>query len=186
MKKNPNPQGKGLVPILESLAASRALIPSLPKQINQISSELFTSMFVLHSQFQFKPVVGKPYWLYKLGDRFKLSLISPQEWGSEVFGFFVGECVMQPDITWSLSLDAAAANDESLMDYIQTKQAEFEQALNSAESVDRVLPFYLEGLPFYQRVFASALANSLKNSMILSGIQGLSYDQAQKSLSVNN
>ena len=66
MKKQPNPQGKGLVPILESLAESRALTSIVPKHIEQISSELFTSLFVLHSQFHFKPVVGKHYWLYQL------------------------------------------------------------------------------------------------------------------------
>lgn len=186
MKKQPNPQGKGLVPILESLAESRALVSVVPKHINQISSELFTSMFVLHSRFQFKPVVGKQYWLYQRARQFHLSLVSPQEWGSDSFGLFVGECVLQPDITWSLTLDNAAANNKDLMDYIETKRYDFEQALISAESVDTVLPFYLEGLPFYQRVFASAVANSLKKSMILSGIEGLSYSQVQKCLSANN
>ena len=179
---NPNPQGKGLVPVLESLAQSRALVSVVPKHINQISSELFTSLFVLHSNFQFKPVVAKHYWLYRRNNRFQLSLISPQEWGDEGFGFYVGECVLHKDITWSLTLNEAAANDQSLMRYIESKRQEFEQALSTAESVDNVLPFYLEELPFYQRVFASALANSLKTSMIKSGIQGLSYSQACKCL----
>jgi hypothetical protein len=186
LKKNPNPQGKGLAPVLESLAESRAMIPAVAKQINQISSELFTSMFVLHSQFQFKPVVGKSYWLYQRENQFQLSLISPQEWGNDAFGLFVGECILQPDITWSLSLDDAAAKNEALMAYIKDKKTEFEQAMQSVESVDSVLPFYLEGFPFYQRIFASALANSLKQSMILSGIQGLSYSEAQKCLSTNS
>ena len=57
--KNPNPQGKGLVPVLDSITASRTTVSVPPKHIEQISSELFTSLFVLHSQFQFKPVVGK-------------------------------------------------------------------------------------------------------------------------------
>lgn len=182
MKKQANPQGKGLVPVLESLAQSRALIPVAPKHIQQISSELFTSMFVLHSQFQFKPVVGKKYWLYQRGQRFQLSLISPAEWGVNGFGLYVGECVMQQDITWSLLLDDEAAKDESLMYYIETKRDEFEQAMGSAATIDILLPFYLGELPFYQRVYASALANSLKNSMVKSGIQGLSYSQALKNL----
>ena len=185
MKKQANPQGKGLVPILESLAESRALISVVPKHINQISSELFTSLFVLHSQFQFKPVVDKRYWLYQRKKQFQLSLISPDEWGSNSFGLFVGECVLQQDITWTLTLDNKAANDKALMSYIENKRHEFEQALVIADSVDNVLPFYLEGLPFYQRVYASALANSLKKSMQKSGIQGLSYIQAQKTISAN-
>jgi len=165
LKKQANPQGKGLVPILESLAESRALISVVPKHINQISSELFTSLFVLHSQFQFKPVVGKRYWLYQRGKQFQLSLISPDEWGSTGFGLFVGECVLQQDITWTLTLDNNAAKDKALMSYIENKRHEFEQALVTAESVDNVLPFYLDGLPFYQRVYASALSNSLKQSI---------------------
>ena len=182
MKKQsnlPNPQGKGLVPVLESLANSRALVSVRAKHIDQISSELFTSLFVLHSHFQFKPVVGKSYWLYQRDDHFKLSLISPQEWGGAGFGLFVGKCVLQPDITWTLMLDDMAANDNQLMLLIENKRREFEQALSSVDAIDHILPFYLDGLPFYQRVFASALANSLKGSMVKSGIQGLSYSQAK-------
>ena len=182
----PNPQGKGLVPVLESLAESRSLVSVVPKHIEQISSELFTSLFILHSKFQFKPVVGKHYWLYQCDQNFKLSLISPQEWGRSAFGLFVGECVLQKDITWTLTLDSDAANNQVLMTYIESKRREFEDALVSADSIDTVLPFYLDGLPFYQRVFASALANSLKQSMVMSGIQGLNYTQAQKCLSANN
>ena len=183
MNKDANPQGKGLVPILASLADSRAVIPVVAKHINQISSELFTSLFVLHSHFQFKPVMGKSYWLYQREEKFQLSLISPDEWGGG-FGLFVGECVLQEDVTWTLTLDKAAANNQSLMTLIEQRRQEYEQALSAAESVDQLLPFYLDGLPFYQRVFASALANSLKSSMVKSGIQGLNYAQAQKVLSV--
>lgn len=181
--KNPNPQGKGLVPVLDCLAQSRALTTAKAKNIQQISSELFTSMFILHSQFQFKPVVGKCYWLYQRGKQFQLSLVSPSEWGEQGYGLFIGECVLQQDITWSLTLDDSAANNLTLMQYIQQKKDEFEQLLGSAGEVDHVLPFYLEKLPFYQRVYASALANSLQQSMIKSGITGLSYTDAQKYLS---
>lgn len=180
-----NPQGKGLVPVLESLANSRALITVPAKHIEQISSELFTSLFILHSQFQFKPVVGKQYWLYLRDHKFHLSLISPQEWGGTSFGACIGECVLQQDITWTLTLDNMAASDERLMTLIESRRAEFEQDLNSVDAIEHVLPFYLERLPFYQRVYAAALASSLKGSMIKSGIQGLSYVQAQKCLPAN-
>ncbi|MGD8570243.1 MAG: DUF2452 domain-containing protein [Gammaproteobacteria bacterium] len=179
MTKRPNPQGKGLVPVLDSLAESRAAIAVPPKQIDQISSELFTSLFVLHSKFQFKPVVGKSYWLYRRDNIFHLSLIAPHEWGGSSFGQYVGECVLQQDITWTLKLDTAAAQDNELMGVIEQRRREFERALDSADSVDSLLPVYLESLPFYQRVFASALAGSLSVSMQKSGIQGLSYAQAR-------
>ena len=181
MNKDANPQGKGLVPVLASLADSRAIISVVPKNINQISSELFTSLFVLHSHFQFKPVIGKRYWLYQRKHQFQLSLISPDEWVSN-FGLCVGECILQKDVTWTLTLDAEAANNKNLMRLIEQRRQEYEEALASTDSVDELLPFYLEGLPFYQRVFASALASSLKGSMIKSGIQGLSYAQAKNIL----
>jgi hypothetical protein len=178
MNKHANPQGKGLTPVLDSLTASRACVAVPPKHIDQISSELFTSLFVLHSRFQFKPVVGKCYWLYRRGGSFYLSMIAPQEWGSDSFGQFVGECELQSDITWTIQLGSDAAADMELLELIDSKRREFEQALRDADSIDQVLPVYLAALPFYQRVYASALANSMKVSMQKSGIQGLSYSQA--------
>lgn len=182
MIKHPNPQGKGLVPVLADLAASRSIISPPPKFMEQISNELFTSLFVLHSRFHFKPVVNKPYWLYRRGNLFQLSMISPREWGGACFGQYVGECVLQADVTWSLALDAVAARDQELMAMIEARRREFEQVLDDVDEVGQALPFYLEGLPFYQRVFASALANSLGISMVKSGIHALNYRQAQKRL----
>lgn len=178
--KNPNPQGKGLVPVIDSLVESRARITVPPKHIDQIASELFTSLFVLHSKFQFKPVVEKSYWLYRRRDNsFHLSMIDPKEWGGTSFGQFIGECVLQQDITWSLTLDDEAAKDEELLSLIENRRRQFENTMHDADSIDDILPVYLDSLPFYQRVFASALANSLKESMQKSGIQGLSYVQAK-------
>jgi len=185
MNIRPNPQGKGLVPVLDSLVESRASISVPPKHIDQIASELFTSLFVLHSKFQFKPVVGKTYWLYRRSNTFHLSLIAPQEWGGSGFGQYIGECVLHEDITWTLELGTQAVNDQNLIKLIENRRKEFEQALSTVKIVDEVLPVYLQSLPFYQRVFASALASSLKVSMCKSGIQGLSYNQAA-GLLINN
>jgi hypothetical protein len=179
MQKNPNPQGKGLVPVMDSLAQSRASVILPPKHIDQISNELFTSLFILHSHFQFKPVVNRSYWLYRQQNTFKLSLISPREWGSSSFGQYIGECVLQQDITWSLLLDDIAAKDTAFLSYIEAQRQEFDTMLEKADVIDDVLPTYVETLPFYQRLLASALANSLKNSMQKSGIQGLRYHEAK-------
>ncbi len=183
--KNPNPQGKGLVPVMDSLAASRPRAAVPPKHIQQISSELFTSLFVLNSQFQFKPVVGKTYWLYRKETTFRLSLISPQEWRGG-FGQYVGQCQLQRDITWTLALDDQAAQDDELMQLIAAKRAEFEDRLQTARSLEQMLPVFEVSLPFYQRVFASALAHSLGESMRLSGIKHLSYGQAKKLIGYTN
>ena len=178
--KKPNPQGKGLVPIMESLLSSQTQVCVPPKHIEQISSELFTSLFVLHSKFSFKPVVGKSYWLYRRKDNsFHLSMIEPVEWGHSGFGQTIGECVLQQDLTWTLQLDIQAADDEALLTLIAEQRAQLETAMRDAQTIDEVMPVYLASLPFYQRVFASALANSLSMSMQKSGIQGLSYAEAR-------
>jgi hypothetical protein len=179
MNRQPNPQGKGLTPVLESLVASRTQLSVPPKAVAQVSSELFTSLFVLHSEFHFKPVPGQRYCLYRKNEGFRLSLIAPTEWGDGRFGQYIGECVLQPDLTWTLRFDAHAAQDRQLLALIESKRRAFEQRLVAAETLDSALPVFDPSLPFYQRVFASALAHSLGVSMQKSGIQGLSYRQAQ-------
>jgi hypothetical protein len=116
MNRQPNPQGKGLTPVLDSLTRSRAQRALPAKRVDQISSELFTSLFVLHSDFSFKPVPGRRYCLYRKADRFRLSLIAPQEWGDARFGQYIGECVLQPDLTWTLRFDERAARDGHVRD----------------------------------------------------------------------
>ena len=68
------------------------------------------------------------------------------------------------------------------MKLIEDKRIGFEKTLRTADAIENVLPVYLETLPFYQRVFASALANSLRISMHKSGIKGLDYSQAKRLL----
>lgn len=183
MMKNPNPQGKGLVPVLDCLAASRVRIAVAPKTVTEVANELFTSLFVLGSQFQFRPKVGEHYWLYRKNTKYRLSMIAPQEWGGDSFGEYIGECVLQADLTWTLQLGETASCDSELLASIAARREEFEQALQQAESLEDALPVYLPSLPFYSRVFAASLANSLRVSMQLSGIDQLAYAQAQGLLS---
>lgn len=179
IKTDPNPQGKGLVPVLENMSRSRPAQAVTPKQIDQIAGELFTSMFILESEFSFKPVVGKTYYLYRRGQLFRMSLIAPEEWIGEQFGKYIGECTLGRDITWTLMLDESASKDKELIEYISGKREEFERSLEDAGSLDEILPQYYESFPFYRRLFASALAYSLGVSMELSGIRTLTYSEAK-------
>ncbi len=178
--KTPNPQGKGLVPVLAALTEAGGLsqVPVLPKSISQIANELFTSMFVLESRFSFKPVPQRSYWLYRdpldSQGRFSLSLLSPEQWSTTVYGQVIGHCVLQADLTWTLELSDEAAADNEMMAYIAERRRRFGQELAEAEQVDDLLPVFQHNLPFYQRVFASALAGSLSRSMQQAGIAGLS------------
>jgi len=54
--------------------------------------------------------------------------------------------------------------------------------MDETETIEEALPRYQGQMPFYQRVYAFALAHSLRASMVGSGIQTLSYSEAQQQL----
>ncbi len=178
-KAKPNPQGKGLAPLLDEIRNSTAsqLLPA--KQIHQVTAELLTSFFILKSQFSFRPVVGKPYWLYLVDGSFKLFMQGPEDWSSAHPGQYIGECVLQSDVTWTLKLDETAANSPELIALIEKENVQLTQSLADAETLDDAMPGYISQLPYYSRLLTFGLGNSLKRSMILSGINQLSYQEAQ-------
>ena len=180
--KPANPQGKGLVAVLDSLQQAKKFLQVSPKNIQQIGSELFTSLFVLNSEIRFKPMPKKTYWLYFKANQYRLSLIAPEQWAPEKYGRFIGACELQTDLTWTLEVSTDCLNDPAFIQAIADQRQELEEKMQQAERIDDVLPVYVETLPFYARVLASALAYSLKQSMQKSGIYGLSLQQAKKAL----
>jgi len=182
INKPANPQGKGLVAILDSLQQAKQQLHAPAKDIQQISSELFTSLFILNSQIRFKPTTGQAYWLYFKDGQYRLSLIAPEQWSPAQSGRFIGACELQSDLTWTLELSVACANDRAFIQDIAKRRRQLEAKLQQAEKIDDVLPVYLENLPYYSRVLASALAYSLTQSMQKSGILGLSFRQASQRL----
>ena len=54
MVRPANPQGKGTVALLDSLQQAKKQLQVSAKNIQQISSELFTSLFILNSQIRFR------------------------------------------------------------------------------------------------------------------------------------
>lgn len=179
MQKTPNPQGKGLAPVLQELAGCRPRRSPPPKHVDQVSGELFTSLFVLNSEFAFRPVAGRSYWLYRIDGRFKLLLLGPDQWSAGHPGDFIAECVLQEDVTWSLALAPAAARDTKLVRRIEAERRRLQRALAQAPDLDAAMPVYLARLPFYRRLLAYGLGGSLRASMRAAGINALSYDQAR-------
>ena len=179
MQKIPNPQGKGLVPVLRDLARSRPASPPPPKQIDQIAGELFTSLFVLSSEFAFRPVVGRSYWLYRIDGKFKLLLLAPDDWSAGHPGRFIGECVLREDVTWTLTLDGEAARDASLLRRLEDERRRLQGSLEEAHSLEEAMPVYVASLPFYRRLLAYGLGGSLRLSMQAAGINTLGYDEAR-------
>ncbi len=180
---HPNPQGKGLTPLVDSLTDFTRQLCPMPKPVQQIAAELFTALFVLESQIRFKPVLEKSYWLYQKQGVYHLSLIAPEEWSEQRSGLLVGECRLLHDLTWSLALADSALANTALMQAIDTRRKQFEQQLSSAAELHDTLPVYVGSLSFYSRVLGSALAYSLGASMQQSGIYRLSHAEAlQQSL----
>lgn len=181
MGKSPNPQGKGQVPVLAAMEQSRSAARGAPpKHIDRISGELFTSLFVLQSEFGFQPVVGKPYFLYRKEGRFRLSPLSPDDWGDErISGRFIGACELHNDLTWSLDLAPAVADDDTFMAWLEEQRRLMDRELESAENLDQAMPGYSRRRRFHQRILTYGLSRSLRASMRQSGIAELSYDEAR-------
>ncbi len=166
-----NPQGKGMVPVLDAL---RALQPWQPdrKSAEQILREFCLSTLVLSARFDFRVVPNRDYWLYRVASGWQLSLISPEEWRGREPGPFVGRCVLAPDMTWALELAETVAQDDALVAALEQHLRGFVERVGATERIEEALPTYEQGLPYQQRMMATALASSLQTSMIISGLAG--------------
>lgn len=163
LKKNPNPQGKGIVPVLRDWATMQPTAPG-PKSAANFLRDYCVSSLVLAAHFRFKPVVGQSYFLYAGEQGWSLSLITPQEWGQRKVGEFVASCRLRPDMTWEM--DASGLDEHSpAMARARTFIREFVDTLAKHDSITTHLPFYIASLPYYQRLLATALASSLQQSL---------------------
>lgn len=171
MKANPNPQGKGLVPVLEAWASVQ---PSAvePKAAPRLLSDYLVSLLVLSAEFAFKPVPGKPYYLYWRDGEWRLSLIGPKEWGRAQPGECLGECQLGFDMTWHLVRHEVKEPSAALAQAVEGFVAQFSETIASADVLEETLPFYVRQLPFYRRLLATGLAASLQHSMRGSGQLG--------------
>lgn len=163
-RKNPNPQGKGLVPVLRDWATMRP-VGSSPKDAAAFLRDYCISSLVLAARFRFKPVPGKDYFLYARTDDWMLSLIGPDEWGQRDPGAFLGRCRLRADMTWVLERAADEELDAVAAERAQAFVEGFVDTLSGQASVGEHLPYYVSTLPYYQRMLATALATSLQQSL---------------------
>ena len=189
MSKQPNPQGKGLTPLLSDW---QRFTPRLQtgKSSGQWFADYFTSLLVLSADFRFKPVVGQHYYLYLNDQRWQLSLIEPDRWGDRKPGYCLGRCELHSDMTWSITpLDAIEDGYSSRVDCPEDSNA-LAEALHifiqhlvnhwdSYESLDESLPFYSEQLPYYRRLAANGLARSIS-----SNVKAISFKQWRSNLAL--
>lgn len=161
-----NPDGKGLSGVMLDWYRTKPR-DVVAKPESQLLSELFTSMLVLSASFRYRPVVGAANYLYWINGAFSLSLIAPDEWTSERRAGYVGTCVLQHDMTWTIAPSQALAKDNPVSDAVGRSYRAFAKTLDTDLTLEEILPSYVRRIPYYQRMLASALSRSLRAAVVM-------------------
>ena len=167
--KNPNPQGKGLVPVLSDWQATRVATVRAKSPV-ELLLDWFVSTLVLSAEFRFRPVVGQQYYLYRCPEKWSLSLVAPQEWRERAPGYCLGECALRPDMTWDFAAREEGLAEPEVKAALAAVLEDFTQSLASEADVATLLPGYQRQLPYYQRMLATGLGASLRRSASLTRV----------------
>ena len=161
-----NPEGKGLNGFMLDWYRSepRGLVA---KPQRQVLAEFFTSMLVLSAQFKYKPAVGVANYLYWMNGDWSLSLIAPDQWSEERQSGFAGTCVLQRDMTWTIEPSGELSAGSPVAEAIGRFYDAFAESLDTDLTLEEILPFYVGRMPYYQRLYASALSRSIRGAVIL-------------------
>ena len=177
-KTDGNPEGKGVSGLMLDWQQSepRGIVA---KPRHQILAEFFTSMLILSANFKFRPVVGRPTYLYWTNAEWSLSFISPDEWSTSRQAGFVGTCILQHDMTWTMTPSEQLGENNDVSEAVGRFYDAFAEIMDTDLPLEEVLPSYVSGMPYYHRIYASALSRSLKATTSLSGLSATSCRQWQ-------
>lgn len=161
--KKPNPQGKGVVPVLADWESVQ------PAEFRARSAQDFLrdyclSSLVLAADFKFKPVPGQSYYLYLTQKGWNLSLVAPEEWQECRSDRFLGTCSLRSDMTWKVDV-AQLSDDSPVTNSARDFVCAFIQTLTEQSTITEHLPVYARELPYYRRMLAAAMSKSLKQSL---------------------
>ena len=161
-----NPDGKGLNGFMLDWYRTepRGLVA---KPRRQVLAEFFTSMLVLSAGFKYKPAVGVDNYLYWVEDGWNLSLIAPDQWSEERYAGFVGTCTLQQDMTWTIDPSAQLVEQGPLSEAVGRFFDAFAETMDTDLTLEEILPFYVQRMPYWQRLHASALSRSIRGSVTL-------------------
>ena len=137
------------------------------KPQRQVLAEFFTSMLVLSAQFKYKPSIGTANYLYLDDKGWLLSLIAPGQWTEERRAGFVGTCVMQKDMTWTIEPSDNLKQAGPVTDAVGRFYDAFADTLDTDLTLEEILPFYVGRMPYYQRLYANALSRSVRAAVTL-------------------
>jgi len=156
-----NPEGKGAHGFLEDWRATEPRgVVAKPRR--QVLAELFTSMLVLSASFRYRPVPGRPNYLYWIDGQWSLSLIAPFEWSERRRAAFAGTCVLQPDMTWTIVPSDRLSEAGGVSAAMRRFFDGFAGMLDTDLTLEHILPYYAARLPYFQRLLASALSRSMR------------------------
>ncbi|MBT8091338.1 MAG: hypothetical protein KJO01_14120 [Gammaproteobacteria bacterium] len=165
-KTDGNPEGKGLNGFLFDWYRSEPRgVVAKPRR--QVLAELFTSMLVLSATFKYRPAVGAANYLYWINGEWCLSLVAPDEWSQARRAGFAGTCVLQRDMTWTIAPSELLAEDSPVSGAIGRFFGAFAEMLDTDLTLEEILPFYAGKMPYYQRLYASALSRSMRAAVTL-------------------
>ena len=172
-KTDGNPEGKGSNGFLLDWERTepRGVVV---KPRRQLLAEFFTSMLILSAKFKFRPAIGAATYLYWIDDEWSLSLIAPEQWSDERRAGFAGICILQADMTWTLNPSALLKDKGPVADAMARFYEAFAEKLDTDLTLEEILPFYVGTMPYYQRLFASAMSRSFRAGVILGDQTGTS------------
>jgi len=171
-KSDANPEGKGVSGfMLDWYRSEPRGVVAKPQR--QVLAEYFTSMLVLSANFKYKPVVGVSNYLYLVNGDWALSLIGPEEWTEERRAGFVGTCILQRDMTWTIAPSELLAGDNPVSDAVGRFYDAFAETLDTKLTLEEILPFYVGTMPYYQRLYANALSRSIRAAVTLGDQQSI-------------
>jgi hypothetical protein len=166
LRADVNPEGKGLNGFLLDWYQSepRGVVA---KPQRQVLAEFFTSMLLLSAKFKYRPAVGVPNYLYWAKGEWSLSLIAPHEWSDDRRNGFAGTCVLQRDMTWTIAPSVLLTEENPASDAISRFYDAFAETLDTDLTLEEILPFYVQKMPYYQRLYANALSRSIRGAITL-------------------
>ena len=80
-------------------------------------------------------------------------------------------------MTWSISPSPQLTEQTSVLTALQEFAEQFQSANQNGNSLEQQLPFFVDELPFYRRLAATALSSSLSRSITLSDLAGIPSQQ---------
>ena len=173
LQEEGNPEGKGVNGVLLDWSRSEPRdIVAKPQQ--QVLAELFTSILALSAAFKYRPVVERPNYLYWMDGQWSMSLIAPEEWCDARRAGFAGELVLQRDMTWTINPSDRLVDRKPVSDALREYYDAFVNTLDTDRTLEEILPFHVRTLPYYQRLYASALSRSMRAAVDLGGQASIS------------